>query len=70
MARRRQGRGDYHGGSTVLSASGWGWSEGVYSSKRQKKALLKKIGCQYQKIIERAKDHKIIERAKESFQTF
>jgi hypothetical protein len=36
----------------------------------KKKALLKKIGCQYQKIIERAKDHKIIERAKESFQTF
>jgi len=36
MGRKRQGKGDYHGGSTVLSASGWGWSEG--NPKRSKKS--------------------------------
>jgi hypothetical protein len=32
---RRQGKGDYRGGSTVLSASGWGF--GGYAGKGKKK---------------------------------
>jgi hypothetical protein len=44
MSRRRQGRGDYPGASTVVSASGWGFSKPERSLK--KKELERKKAAQ------------------------